>query len=374
MARFIWRYVLYDDLIEENERLPRIFHPRVNYHLHESVFRQSFRIDIDVFEQLERIIAPFLINTDKNNALSPREQILTALHFLGNDAQYHVNGLAHGISKSTVLRCIHRVCHIITNHLMPLIVRWPAASQLVEREFFNIAGFPHVKGVIDGTLVHIDSPSEDEPAYVGRDNKHSFNVLVVAGPRYQFFFASAKFPGSMHDARAVRKSQIWKRWQIDNWRPDNDEDTIILGDSAYPLTSWLITPTVLNANAHIYHLAQAVPIYERIHRRTRFIVENAIGILKEEYPCLNYLRVRSPIRISNIIYSCITLHNMQNIYRRGVYAYDDQLNRLAIRGIDNQQVDGVLDQQENINDHLNDAEFNRVVIARQRRLLEYFSS
>lgn len=321
---------------------------------------------MEVFNQLEQIIGPFLLDSDRNDALTPRQQILTTLHFLGNDAQYHVNGLAHGISKATVCRCIHRICSLITDHLMPLFVRWPIISRAVEREFFNIAGFPNIKGIIDGTLVHIDAPSVDEPAYVGRDNKHSFNVLVVAGPRNQFFFASAKFPGSIHDARAVRCSELWRRWEIENWRPDNDAESIILGDSAYPLTSWLIPPTVRNVNAHIHHLAQAVPTFERIHRKTRFIVENSIGILKEEYPCLNYFRIRDPVRISNAIYSCITLHNMQNVYHRGSYTHDDTLHRIA-----NRQFNDDLDDDHH--NHHDDIENERNGIIRQRRILEYFA-
>lgn len=91
---------------------------------------------------------------------------------------------------------------------MLLFVRWPTVSHEVERQFFNIAGFPNIKGIVDGMLVHIDAPSVDEPAYVSRDNKHVFNVLVICGPKHQFFFASAKFPGSMHDARAIRLSQV----------------------------------------------------------------------------------------------------------------------------------------------------------------------
>lgn len=299
-----------------------------------------------------------------NHALSPREQILTALHFLGNDAQYHVNGLAHGVSKSTVCRCIHRICKLVTDTLMPLFVKWPVTSRRIERDFFGIAGFPNIKGIIDGTLVHIDAPSIDEPAYVGRDNKHSFNVLVVAGPQNQFFYACAKFPGSVHDARAVRCSELWRRWEIEHWRPDNDEDSIILGDSAYPLTTWLIPPTVQTVNANIHHLAGVVEIFERIHRKTRFIVENSIGILKEEYPVLNYLRVRDPIHISNIIYTCITLHNMQNKHRRGSYTYDDTLNRLV----------NLQHPQNGPNEIVqNDIENERNAIIRQRRILEYFA-
>lgn len=161
-------------------RAPRIL-PRINYHLHESVFRQSFRVDREVVIQLESLLGRFLVDTQRNNALTPRQQILSGLHFLGNGAQYHVNGQIHGISKATVLRCVHRLCRLISLHIMPLYIRWPTNCALIEQRFFDLAGFPYIKGAVDGTIVHIDAPSIGEPVYVGRDNKHSINAVIVSG-------------------------------------------------------------------------------------------------------------------------------------------------------------------------------------------------
>lgn len=354
-------------MLEDESDEGNVLKLRINYNLNASVFRQSFRVDMEVAEQIELLIGRFLVDTNLNNALSPRQQILTALHFLGNSAQYHVNGNAHNISKSTVLRCIHRICFIIATHILPLFVRWPTTSLLVERRFFEIAGFPHVKGIVDGTLVHIDAPSIGEPAYVGRDNKHSFNVILVSGPQNEFFFVSAKSPGSMHDARAIRISKLWTAWEIRGWRPDNDDQSIILGDSAYPLTSWLMPPVVRIVNANIRRLAQAVPLFERVHRKTRFIVECSIGILKEEYPCLNYFRFRKPERIANAIYTCVVLHNMQNRHHRGSYRYDQILNRIANGELQNVGANMVQNNPMPIdNDPM-------AGIIRQRQILEHFA-
>lgn len=170
----------------------RVIHPRINYYLHEAIFRQSFRVDQTVFVQIEQYIGRYLVNNQRNHALSPRQKILTALHFLGNGCQYHVNGQTHTISKSTVFRCIHRICRLIWLHIMPFYIRWPTNCFFIEQEFFDLAGFPHVKGVVDGTIVHIDAPKIGEPLYVGRDNKHPTNVLIVSGPKNEFFFCFRK--------------------------------------------------------------------------------------------------------------------------------------------------------------------------------------
>lgn len=345
---------------------------RTNYYLHGRLFREAFRVDREVFMQLEHYWAHHLAVSRRNNSLDPREQLLTALHFIGNGAQYHVNGHMHTISKSTVCRCVHRVCNLIARFLMPLYVRWPTSSIVVEREFFQKAGFPSVRGAVDGTLVHIDAPGADEPIFVSRDNKHSINVLLVSGPRMQFFFVSAKSPGSFHDSRALRISQLWHSWEIRGWRPDNDHRSLLLGDSAYPLRPWLMPPIVRDANANIRPLAQAVSAFLQAHRKTRFIVECAIGILKEEYPCLNHFRFQSVKRICSAIYACVTLHNMQNNFRNGSYEYDAVLNRLARQeaDIDDDEEEEELDVD---NIFINTENVDQTGIIRQRELLQIFA-
>lgn len=49
--------------------------------------------------------------------------------------------------------------------------------------------------------------------------------------------------------------------------------------------------------------------YNVAHKSTRFIVENSFGILKEKFPCLNYLRV-DPVYACEIFKACIVLCNL----------------------------------------------------------------
>lgn len=357
-----------DDSEDEDDeiQMPRVSlfdRIRTNYFLNGSMFREAFRVDREVVVELEQHLGWYLQVSRRNNALDARQQILTTLHFLGNGAQYHVNGHMHTVSKSTVCRCVHRVCRLIATNLMPLFVRWPTTSRIVEAEFFNKAGFPHVKGVIDGTLIHIDAPSSDEPLFVSRDNKHSLNVLLASGPRNQFFFVSAKCTGSFHDSRALRVSRLWTSWEIDGWRPDNDRNSILLGDSAYPLRSWLMPPIVRDINANNRRLAQAVPIFLRAHRRTRFIVECSIGILKKEFPFLSQSRFRTPERTCLAVYACVTLHNIQNHWRHGSYAYDDVLNQIANQRAPDDQGRQPIARRQQTDDG----------IQKQREVLEYFA-
>lgn len=346
----------------------RYYQPRINFNLPTPrLFRESFRVDQQVVECIERQIGPYLRrNSRRNHALSAREQILIALHFLGNGSIYHLNGYSLGVTKSTVCQCIHIVCDLIMRCLMPHYVRWPSNQNDISAKFERIAGFPSVKGCKDGTLIRLNAPSDhDEPAFVSRDNKHSINVVLVSGPNHEFFYASAKSPGSFHDARALRISSLWQTWEINNWRPGTDNQSILLGDSAYPAKSWLVTPIIREPNRNIPRFQHAIELYLRKHRKTRFMVECAIGILKQQFYCLRYgFRFVSPKRVSTAIYACITLHNMQNFFRHGSYDFDEELFRIANRehNGENNEIPNQNDEDENIEG-----------IERQRQLLEYFA-
>lgn len=137
----LWLFLLDDSEDEDDEiQMPRVSlfdRIRTNYFLNGSMFREAFRVDREVVVELEQHLGRYLQVSRRNNALDARQQILTTLHFLGNGAQYHVNGHMHTVSKSTVCRCVHRVCRLIATNLMPLFVRWPTTSRIVEAEFFN---------------------------------------------------------------------------------------------------------------------------------------------------------------------------------------------------------------------------------------------
>lgn len=199
-------------------RRPRTFRDRVNFLEIErppSTFREDFRVDLSVVEELLAVIGPFLQHkTRRNKALSPEQQLLTSLHWFGHGAQYHLNGRAHGVNKSTVFRNVHKVSELITQHFFHEYVRWPNDVGGIARDFQNIAGFPDIVGLIDGTLIRTDAPLADEPAFVDRNNNHSVNLTLVAGPKHEFYFASCKCPGSVHDSRALRVSSLWQRWEI----------------------------------------------------------------------------------------------------------------------------------------------------------------
>lgn len=54
------------------------------------------------------------------------------------------------------------------------------------------------------------------------------------------------------------------------------------------------------------------------------MVECSIGILKSKFPCLRYLRLKSPQKCCLVILACITLHNLEiTNQRRKVNSFEN---------------------------------------------------
>ncbi|KAI5740980.1 hypothetical protein M8J76_009211 [Diaphorina citri] len=280
----------------------QVFRARVNFNAaNDFIFVERFRVSRDVVEQILTTVSPFLEHpTNRRHALTSRQQVLLTLHWLGNGAQYHITADAHGVSKSTVQRTVHKVVECVVRYQFPQSIRFPENMAAIVEKFSEIAGMPCVIGAIDGTLINIDAPTENEGQFVDRHGKHSLNCMVVCGPQREFFYVSARWPGSLHDARVLRNSSLWGDME-EGWRPF--PNGIILGDSAYPRKSWLMTPVNQNPNRI------DVRRFNQAHKSTRSVVENSFGILKEKFPCLNYLRL-NPTFAAEVFKACTTFCNM----------------------------------------------------------------
>ena len=143
--------------------------------------------------------------------LEPRHRLLLALRFFATgDFCYSVRD-SHGVSKASVHNCINRVTQALSDVYFGEVVSWPrseTARQRIAGDFFRKYRFPAVCGALDGTLIPIMTPSENEWQFVDRKGSHSLNVLAIAGPDYQFYAVNANWPGSVHDARVHRESAV----------------------------------------------------------------------------------------------------------------------------------------------------------------------
>lgn len=321
---------------EENiiVRRPRVFRDRISYRFMETTyeFNERFRLSFEKFNYVLLSIEQELAHpTRRNNALTPAQQLMVALHWLGSGMQYHCAADMHGVSKATVCRTVHRVVSAINTILLGDVVRWPDDVGNAIHGFNDIAGLPLVCGAVDGTLIKVDAPNEYEPAYVDRHGNHSVNIMLVCGPSMHFYYVCANWPGSVSDARVLRNSTLCRRMD-EGWRPF--PGAVLLGDSIYPLKSWLIPPILRNEGD------PAQLRFLRAHKQTRRVIECAIGIAKEKFPCLNYLRLTDTAFACEVIKCCIVLCNLSK--RNDQVAHEENVDEEleGAEGVQEVNVDG----------------------------------
>lgn len=290
-----------EDEEEVNRRRPKRFCARINFDFeYENQFHQTFRMSPACIESVLLAIGPHIQHTTgKSGALTPKQQLCVTLNWMGSGSQFHTIGRVHGIHESSVQRSVVRVVGAVNRYLLRHVVALPANPDEEMNRFHNIAQFPNVVGVVDGSLIPIDAPSNNEFAFVDRKGQHSLNCMFVCGSSLQFFYVNSNWPGSLHDSRVLRLSSFYDQMEQGNIFPN----AVFLGDSGYPLKTWLMTPL------HHDPYNPGERRYNRRLKETRRLIECALGILKEKFPCLNHLRVK-PRLAANVVKCCTALCNI----------------------------------------------------------------
>lgn len=243
--------------------------------------------DVDLFSrfrfrraELRRITDLLAVDlqhdTDRNGALSPSLQVCVALRYFATGSFQNLVGDSVQVHKSTVCRTVRAVAVSLCKHI-DTYVRFPTAPEqqnLVRQNFFQIAGFPDVLGCVDGTHIRIKTPSDHEPEYVNRKGYHSINAQIVCDADLCITNCVIKWPGSRHDSYILRQSRLHTDFETGRY-PGR-----LLGDSGYPLRTWLMTPYLNPANRHQER-------YNAAHIKTRNVVERCIGVLKKRWACLH---------------------------------------------------------------------------------------
>lgn len=207
-----------------------------------------------------------------------------------------------GVSESSVIRCRNRVVKAILKHLKCRFIFWPkiADMQIVVDSFAERNGFPGIVGALDGTHIEIKTPGVNGASYINRKGYASLQLQAVCNHEMIFTDVFAGFPGSCHDARVLRNSDLWE----DGLQLCNNVNNI-LADAAYPLRRWLMTP--YRDNGHL------TPQQKRFNFNlsvNRVVIERAFGLLKGRFRRLRFLDTQKIETAVDVIVVCCILHSI----------------------------------------------------------------
>lgn len=133
---------------------------------------------------------------------------------------------------------------------------------------------PNTLGCVDGTLIAIKPPPEREDAYVCRKGYHAINVQGVCDHRKILTNIVVQWPGSTHDA------YIWGNSRLREWLEGQPYIGHLLGDQAYPLKQYLMTP-LRNPQT------QADRAFNAAHKKARQRIEDTFGRWKSRWMCIH---------------------------------------------------------------------------------------
>ncbi|XP_059097976.1 putative nuclease HARBI1 isoform X2 [Tigriopus californicus] len=236
------------------------------------------------------------LNVQRDNcstAIMPLEKLLITLEFLRTNGFHRSVGMQWYVlrSPSAVCTTANTVAHAIARRRNDF-VRLPSREEEDEiaQDFFVQHHFPCVRGLIDGTHLEIVRPP------------NHYGDVEVFRCRYRIRFFTCRFPGSAHDSRIFRESPLpgILEQSFDPRRP-----RFVLGDQAYPLSKYLLTP-IRDDRIN----SESERRYNRAHQATRLNVDHCFGMLKNRFPFLLYI-IRSKMdNVVALVTTAIIFHNL----------------------------------------------------------------
>ncbi|RVE39824.1 hypothetical protein evm_015526 [Chilo suppressalis] len=268
------------DDIERRTKMPRVFQMRRNYYeeYDEESFKTRFRLSkssaLDVLQLIEHQLE---FPNDKNNSLSPINQLLLTLRFYATGCHQLTIGDFCGVSRTTANRVIHRVTAAIAT-LGHNNIKFPQTEADIRKtqiDFYNIAKFPKVMGALDCTHIKIISPGGCyAETFRNRKGYMSINVQAICNAQLLFTDLVVRWPGSSHDERIFSASRRHAMFESGIYG-----DAVLVADSGYMNREYMMMPLdrVLSTAESLYNESQI---------RTRNPIERLFGIWKRRFPVL----------------------------------------------------------------------------------------
>lgn len=196
-------------------------------------FIRMFRLKRSSVEILLQEIGGRLIYEEPLRGRPPlcsEKQVLKTLWYLDTQSTLLMTADRFGVTGFSVIRARRNVIDALVS-VIPKVMKWPNRGevQTIILDFQRTIGLPDVIGALGGTHIKIKPPPNQPEQYNNRKGFHSLQLQCVCDPNLLFIHAYVRWPGSVHDARVLKNSDL-----LDNG-PSLCGDIHIIADSAYQL-------------------------------------------------------------------------------------------------------------------------------------------
>ena len=248
-------------------------------------WKENFRMSRETFRVLCNQLKPIIERktTKLRESISVEKRLAIILWFLATTAEYRTIAHLFGVARSSVREIVWETTAAIVHCLLSTYINFPVGKSLksVVDGFFTKWSVPQCAGAIDGSHIAIKPPL-NHTDYYNRKGWYSILVQAVVDHNYLFRDICVGWPGSVHDARVYANSKLYQnaiQGKILNGNKREianvDVPVYLIGDSAYPLSTFLMKP-------FDYNITQLQDIKQYNYRvsRARIVTENAFGRLK----------------------------------------------------------------------------------------------
>lgn len=181
----------------------------------EAEFIANFRLSRSAFQKLCQEIGPRIEKeeTFAKNTISVERRTALTLYYLGQGVSYRAVANQFGVALPTVCCIVHETTKAIVDLMTPQYIKFPETDVDIAATMktFETKPLPNCVGAIDGSHIKVIRPNECATDYYNRKGYYSILVQSICDGNGKFLSVSCGHPGSIHDARMMRRSGFYKR-------------------------------------------------------------------------------------------------------------------------------------------------------------------
>ncbi|KAH6948212.1 hypothetical protein HPB50_023186 [Hyalomma asiaticum] len=182
------------------------------------------------------------------------------------------------------------------------VIAFPAYLDQLAADFEQVSGVPGAVGCIDGCYISVRCPARKvRSTYVNRHCYPSLTLQAVCDNKKKFLDVTMGNPSKIHDSRILRNSRLAERL------PGlcRSGSFHILGDAAYSIREYLITPFRDYGNITAQQRA-----FNKNFSATRVKIEDAFADFKGRFRQLLHLDFFGVDKFNKFVIACCVLHNL----------------------------------------------------------------
>ncbi|KAL3530700.1 hypothetical protein ACH5RR_010022 [Cinchona calisaya] len=249
--------------------------------------------------------------------MSIYDQVALALRRLSSGNSLVSIGDSFGAHHSTVFQVTWRFVEAIEMKRLQHI-GWPSTENEladIKSKFEQIVRLPNCCGAIDATHIILLLSTSEKGADVWVDAKgsHSMPLQAIVGPNLKFLDVVTGFPGKLTEGKLLQQSGFYHKCitgeRLNGEKVKLSEEAelqeYIVGDSAYPLLPWLLTPYQGN------ELSQTKADFNERLFAAHNVARRALARLKDVWKIINGVMWRpDKHKLPRYILVCCILHNI----------------------------------------------------------------